>query len=175
MFFFPSFGSLPVPSYPNAIAPLSGLVVASLPLSLRHFQPPSAPLPSAPLPWSVPVSVPCLRPLSINYMHALKVLVRSLHSAENYVCLIFTAIPHIVSQIFWQVNDPQTTIAHHAVFAVASDPTKENTEILEGMCDAYMREDGSPLRPERGTEPLAVIVTLLHSLQTRCLHELKVS
>ena len=35
------------------------------------------------------------------------------------------------------MNGPRATIAHHAVFAVASRPTKENVKILEGMCDAY--------------------------------------
>ena len=35
------------------------------------------------------------------------------------------------------MNGPRATIAHHAVFAVASRPTKEYVKILKGMCDAY--------------------------------------
>ena len=35
------------------------------------------------------------------------------------------------------MDGPRATIAHHAVFAVAKEPTKENIKILEGMCDAY--------------------------------------
>ena len=39
------------------------------------------------------------------------------------------------------MNGPRATIAHHTVFAVATDlatdPTKEKIHILEGMCAAY--------------------------------------
>ena len=40
---------------------------------------------------------------------------------------------HIISHIFFQANGPRATIAHHAVFAVAKEPTKENIKILVGM------------------------------------------
>ena len=68
-------------------------------------------------------------------------MLRLLHSADSYACLIITVIPRasifIVSHVFLQLNGPRATIAHHAVFAVASRPTKENTKLLEGMCHAY--------------------------------------
>ena len=68
-------------------------------------------------------------------------MLRLLHSADSYACLIITVIPRAsifnVSHVFLQLNGPRATIAHHAVFAVASHPTKENIKILEGMCDAY--------------------------------------